>query len=421
MNNAFLRATRYAKGLLIPLAVLFSVFSGALHATVTWDGANGVANWLKSSTRWAPSTTNGCLSCHTGGSLALDTFSAATSSALEIVRRVETLPRSDSDCMPATVSPCPSVVDTDLVSTWVSQSGRPVENAPLSTQTNSASSIDRTGATLEGDVNANGLTTTYIFEWELDDGEMNFTDQTPPPLPSTPTTNGGLNPETVSQTVTGLDCETDYQFRVGATNDASTPAGSYTYGSTQSFATAACNFPVVRFGGSEVSGVGQTVSIPIILEGDASTVYTYPTNIQYQISGTAAQGDIDIASSTLPINSPDTSANLTFNIINNTMAPADETVVIEVTGATDSSGSPSATVPGQLTYTVVITGNDNAPPPPPLQVRQAGLNTQYVFQDKKDVTVTANANGDGGDQFSYNWDATDSRLEGVATGNSVHV
>jgi hypothetical protein len=88
--------------------------------------------------------------------------------------------------------------------------------------------------------------------------------------------------------------------------------------------------------------------------------------------------------------------------------------VIDVTGATDSNANPSATVPDPSTYTVIITGNDTAPPPPPLQVRQAGLNTQYVYKNKGDVTITAN---DGAGQFSYDWSATSAQLPGGATGN----
>ena len=140
----------------------------------------------------------------------------------------------------------------------------------------------------------------------------------------------------------------------------------------------------------------------------------YPINIQYEVSGTAAPGDFDLTDGALSINAPDTSGNLTFNIIANTSAPADETVVIEVTAATDSGGNPNATVPTPSEYTVVITGNNNAPQSPPLQVSQDGLNTQYVYKNKWEVTITANS---GTGQFSYDWSATDPRLPGEATGN----
>jgi hypothetical protein len=423
MGNASFRVTRHVKVFVAFLSLLLSMSSGPVLALVTYDGSHGVYSWLSSTSTYTNTSYPTCLSCHTANtsqpatSKPLNTFEGAAPLALSIYSAV-TIGRNTSGCMPATGPgfgpPCPVVNNAPLVDTWAHQPEGAIENAAPSISTpvspNPIANANRHDATLYGEVNANGLDTTYYFEWGLKNGGMTFRYPADNDL-STQDSNGGLTPETVSAFIDGLNCGTEYQFRIRARNADNFPAGSYTDGDTSTFTTLDCNFPSVHFEGSQVTGIGRTITVPINLDGDTLTVYEYPIAIQYQVNGTAPAGDFDLASGTLYLYSPETSGNLTFTILNNTHAPADETVVIDITDATN------ATVPSVATYTVVITGDDNAPVIPPLQARQAGLNTQYVSKDKGAVTVIANANMDGTGQFSYDWTDTDSRLQGVITGN----
>ena len=401
MRNAFSQVTRPTNCMIFAFGLLFSVFSSTLNATVTFKGNNGVS---------AKIFEVSCNSCHS-----FDDYATARSNADEIVNRINGV----GNLMPRGG---PKLSDTliQLVEAWrdgddgnaIQTTDNSPESASPSVQSNPANSIGRTDAILNGSVNANGLVTEYLFEWGLDNGGLNFQNQMSPT--STSNTNGGQSPEDVTQPISGLVCETSYQFRLGATNDPSaTPI--YTNSNTSFFTTADCNFPVINFNGSQTSRVGQTVTIPINLDSDSLTIFDYPINIQYVVSGTADPGDFELMSGTLPINAPDTAASLTFDILGNASAPADATIVIQVTAATNSSGIQNATVPDPSEYTVIIAGNTNVPQPPPLQINQNGLNTQYVYKDKGEVTITAN---DGAGLFSYDWSTTDTRLSGVASGNS---
>jgi C1A family cysteine protease len=96
--------------------------------------------------------------------------------------------------------------------------------APTAT-TNAATSITSSGATLNGTVNANNLTTTVTFEY----GQTSSYGST---VNATPNTVTGNTNTAVSATITGLIANTLYHFRVKAVNSMGT-----TYGNDLTFTT----------------------------------------------------------------------------------------------------------------------------------------------------------------------------------------
>jgi lysophospholipase L1-like esterase/phosphodiesterase/alkaline phosphatase D-like protein len=106
--------------------------------------------------------------------------------------------------------------------------------------TAAATSITIGGATLNGTVNPNGLSTTAVFEWGTD---SSFTSpNTTSPVQSV---GSGLTNQTVTATLTGLSSGTTYYFRVVATNPAGTSKGfsmSFTPPITPGVATNSATF-----------------------------------------------------------------------------------------------------------------------------------------------------------------------------------
>jgi lysophospholipase L1-like esterase len=86
--------------------------------------------------------------------------------------------------------------------------------------TNAATSVTATGATLNGNVNPNGLATTAWFEWGTDPTLATFGAT---PNQSTVSRNGN---KAISATLSGLTSGTTYYFRVAASNSAGTLKGS---------------------------------------------------------------------------------------------------------------------------------------------------------------------------------------------------
>ena len=389
---------------LVCVFLLVPIFPQSAHATVTWSGVNGVS---------AKFFQVNCTGCHASGSgqtpywTDYPTVKANLSCILTRINGGAC--GSGSGFMPPSAS---TAIAHTLVDQW--QTDGIVLDAQPSVVTNAASSINKVQATFAGSVNANGLATQYWFAWGLDDSGNNFPSETD--HQATADTNGGVVPQSVSSLLGSLTCGTAYQFRAAASN-ADNALNTPTLGAVKYFSTAACNFPMVAFGGSTVAGVGDAVTLPIALTVDGSTDLKYPITIHYEILGTAAASDYVLSSNTLSINSSahtvtinaGQTGDLALQIAANSKAPANATVVMNLTSVTSSN----ATLPNPppSTYTVVITGNGSAPIIP-LQVSQTntpGIHSQYVYKNMGNVTVTANP-GSGGNQLSYNWSATDSRL-----------
>ena len=125
--------------------------------------------------------------------------------------------------------------------TW-SNSAVGVTSAP-SVTTNAASSISATGATLNGTVSANGGPATVTFEYGTTTSYGSTVTATQSPLA------GSASGAAVSASITGLTCNTTYNFRAVGTNVVGT-----TNGGNLTFTTSAC--PV---GGFDACETGCTV------------------------------------------------------------------------------------------------------------------------------------------------------------------
>jgi len=86
-----------------------------------------------------------------------------------------------------------------------------------SVTTEAATSVTKTGATLNGSVNANGESTSYYFEYGLTTSYEKTTGSG---------SVSGTSSEKVSKAITGLDPGTTYHFRIVATNGHGTKKGS---------------------------------------------------------------------------------------------------------------------------------------------------------------------------------------------------
>ncbi len=165
-------------------------------------------------------------------------------------------------------------------------------------------------------------------------------------------------------------------------------------------------FPLVRLGGSQMTGEGQTLTVPITLNGDAPS---YPVDIQYEVTGTAGAADHDLVSGTLTINSG-RSGELTIHINDDGVAEPDETFIITLTGVS----SANAALSDAVQFTGVITETALAPVVE-LTATQSGVQSRFVYQDQGDVTVTADATDGNGDVLTYTWSAAG--LDGTSADN----
>ena len=96
-----------------------------------------------------------------------------------------------------------------------------------------ATSVGETGATLNGNVNPNGLPTDAWFEWGTSPTLVTFNTS------STQALGAGTNPLSVTATLSGLDSGTAYYYRVAASNATGSAIGSiagFTTASLPSFA-----------------------------------------------------------------------------------------------------------------------------------------------------------------------------------------
>ncbi len=105
-----------------------------------------------------------------------------------------------------------------IAATFTSISGSPIVS------TGSATSVTRSSATLNGTINPNGLSTTYVFQWGRTASYGNNT--------TVKSAGSGTSNVSASASITGLRFNTVYHYRIVATNAAGT-----TYGADMTFKT----------------------------------------------------------------------------------------------------------------------------------------------------------------------------------------
>jgi hypothetical protein len=148
----------------------------------------------------------------------------------------------DCPCEPATTSTTVSTTTTTVSTTTTL--GVPVPEVA----TLAATSVGSTNATLQGEVNPNGLATDAWFEWGSSPDPDTFSETFPQGL------GDGTGVESVAAALSGLNPETTYYYRAAASNS----AGSAT-GSIASFTTAS----VDPFGVVATTPADNATSVPL--------------------------------------------------------------------------------------------------------------------------------------------------------------
>jgi uncharacterized protein (TIGR02145 family) len=160
--------------------------------------------------------------------------------------------------------------------------------APIAT-TNAATSITQTGATLNGSVNANNLSTTVTFEY----GTTTSYGQT---INATPNPVSGSTNTSVSAGLTGLTNNTTYHFRVKAVS-----TGGTTNGNDLTFTTGqGGSSPIATTSAaSSVTQTGATLNGSVNANNLSTTVtFEYGTTTSYGQSITATPNPVSGSTNT---------------------------------------------------------------------------------------------------------------------------
>jgi len=164
--------------------------------------------------------------------------------------------------------------------------------------------------------------------------------------------------------------------------------------------------PLVTLAGTQATGEGQTVSVPIIMNG-VSPDPDNPVTIDYSVDGTAVvPDDHDLVDGSVTIASGETSAQLEINIHEDS-TEADEQIVITLTKV-----SGKANLSSDVLHTIVITEH-NLAPIMSINIDQAGASGPYIYSALGTVTLTANATDPNGDSLTFDWSASDRRLTDI--------
>jgi hypothetical protein len=147
-----------------------------------------------------------------------------------------------------------------------------------------ASEVQPTSATLEGTVSPDGVATTYRFEYGTTTSYG-----TAAPEPSADA-GAGTSPVTVSVPVTGLKPQTEYHYRLAATN-----ASGTVYSADQLFRTLG---PIASIG--EVAGVGSTSAL---LNGAADSRGLSGATFRFTVSASTSPYSALTAEAPVPVGS----------------------------------------------------------------------------------------------------------------------
>ena len=154
-------------------------------------------------------------------------------------------------------------------------------------------------------------------------------------------------------TITGLTNDTEYEVQVHAVNAVGRSAWS-----ESSTATPNLDPVLIDFGAAQYRAV-EGASASVVVRLDAAHGLAGGIDIPIEVSGgTASSGEYDVPAS-IRFGATDTEAVLLVATTQDTVAEADETIVI-VFGSL-----PAGFVAGRRTTTVTIMDNDSPPPPPP--------------------------------------------------------
>ena len=159
-------------------------------------------------------------------------------------------------------------------------------------------------------------------------------------------------------TITGLEDETTYEVQVRAGNAEGLGTWSASGSGTTDIETTDPDPVLIAFGAARYRAV-EGASASVVVRLDAAHGLAGGIDIPIEVSGgTASSGEYDVPAS-IRFGATDTEAVLLVATTQDTVAEADETIVI-VFGSL-----PAGFVAGRRTTTVTIMDNDSPPPPPP--------------------------------------------------------
>jgi trimeric autotransporter adhesin len=167
-----------------------------------------------------------------------------------------------------------------------------------SATTNAATAIAQTTATLNGTVTANGTTTTVGFEYGLTSLYGTGIAATQNPLA------GNASGAAVSQTITGLSCNTLYHFHVFADNG----TGGTQFGADLTFTTSACSASAptaTTTAATAITQTGATLNGTVTANGASTTVtFGYGLTSAYGTSIAATQSPLTGSASGAAVSVP---------------------------------------------------------------------------------------------------------------------
>jgi len=163
--------------------------------------------------------------------------------------------------------------------------------------------------------------------------------------------------------------------------------------------------PVIEFAASSISGDESTATVNLNLSITPASISAI--DLTFDVIGTAETGvDYTITSSPLTIPAGNTTATIALNVSEDLLDEANETVAINLIGATN------ATLGSTLTHTYTITDNDNPPlvgfeQPTSDANENAGLvNIPVTLSTASGLTVTVNYAVTGGSALGSGEDYT---------------
>ncbi len=124
---------------------------------------------------------------------------------------------------------------------------------PPTVNTNAATSVTSSSAVLNATVNPNGLATTAYFEWGTDNALSS------PTATTTQSIGSGTSNQTITASLTGLNTNTTYYYRVVAQNSVGTQRGSIlSFTTSKNIST---NIPTIASFSPTSGPIGTTVTI----------------------------------------------------------------------------------------------------------------------------------------------------------------
>jgi hypothetical protein len=162
----------------------------------------------------------------------------------------------------------------------ITASFTPISSPPAGSQTpvvstGSDTSITLSSATLNGTVNPNGLSTTYIFQWGRTTSYGNAT--------AAQSAGSGTTNVAATANLTGLTANRTYHYRLVATNSAET-----TYGTDASFTTNNQTYYTIT--ASVGTGGSISPSGGVTVQSGASQTFTITPNSGYRIGSVTVDG-----------------------------------------------------------------------------------------------------------------------------------